>query len=193
MIFRKISKGGGVIFNWIADFGPFIKAFSGKKCNIIFRKWGGGGQSLLGTFPKIHPFWYPDPSQRQRRRQTWWSWVLPVMWSGVSPGCSVSDLGDPLILTGGPVQLWCKVVVDGWLHSASYCTPQDCWGRQNSPLSPHIRRAGPQEAGTQQWGCFNRAPHKHWIIIWCELEGFIKGQEWELKKWTQSILIMSLK
>ena len=22
----------------------------------------GGGQRLLGTFPKIHPFWYPDPS-----------------------------------------------------------------------------------------------------------------------------------
>ena len=156
---------------------------------------GREGQRPFRTFPKIHPFWYPDPSQRQiqrqRRRQTWWSWVLPVMWSGVSPGCSVSDLGDPLILTGRSVQLWCKVVVDGWLHSASYCTPQDCWGRQNSPLSPHIRRAGPQEAGTQQWGCFNRAPHKHWIFIWCELKGFKKVKN--KNTWTQSIVIMSSK
>ena len=32
-----------------------------KICNIIVRKWGRGGQRLFGIFPKIHPFWYPDP------------------------------------------------------------------------------------------------------------------------------------
>ena len=28
----------------------------GKIRNMIFRKWGGRGQRLFGTFPKIHPF-----------------------------------------------------------------------------------------------------------------------------------------
>ena len=33
---------------------------------MIFRKWrGSGGQRLIGTFPKIHPFWYRHPSLRK--------------------------------------------------------------------------------------------------------------------------------
>ena len=41
---------------------------SRKKCNMIFRKWGGGagrGQRPFGTFPKIHPFWSCQASLRR--------------------------------------------------------------------------------------------------------------------------------
>ena len=57
-IFGKVSKNFNPnIYN--ADFGfiqGFKESFSGKICNMIFRKWGGG-ERPFGIFLKTHPFW----------------------------------------------------------------------------------------------------------------------------------------
>ena len=48
-----------------------------KICNIILRKWGGGGRRPLGFFPKIHPIWYRHPSLK-------WFWPtqqFQLFWS----------------------------------------------------------------------------------------------------------------
>ena len=65
--FRKNSKGGrGGISNpkiYIAYFGPLQWAFFGrfpKNCNIIFRKWGGGGRRPFGSVTR--PLWPQQPS-----------------------------------------------------------------------------------------------------------------------------------
>ena len=42
-----------------------------------FPKMRGGGQRPFGTFPKIHPFWYPKASlslQASRCWLCWWCW-----------------------------------------------------------------------------------------------------------------------
>ena len=36
-----------------------------------FRKWGGGGQKPLGTFPKIYPFWCDHPSLCLIAKSNW--------------------------------------------------------------------------------------------------------------------------
>ena len=71
MIFWKSSKGegGGVIFNpkfgfglWTFTQGPFRE----KMQYNCLRMRVGGGQRPFETFPKIRPFWYPDPSLKCR-------------------------------------------------------------------------------------------------------------------------------
>ena len=75
MNFRKTSKeggGGGDHFqskNLCCRFWTFIWAIFGcfpKKLQLNFPKMRGGVQ---GRFPKIHQFWYPDPSLSQITRK----------------------------------------------------------------------------------------------------------------------------
>ena len=69
------------------------------------------------------------------------------------PGCSVSEGDPPLILTGHSVELWVWMSAFTMLHYVGLLGGRRRGNR--APHSPHIRRAGPQEAGTQQWECFN--------------------------------------
>ena len=52
MNFRKVPKGGGVIFNpqiYIADFGPLNR--------VICAENKEGLKAIWNFSPKIHPFW----------------------------------------------------------------------------------------------------------------------------------------
>ena len=48
--------------NYVADFGP-LNGLS-EKIATKFSENEEGDQRPLGTYPKIHPFWYRDPSLR---------------------------------------------------------------------------------------------------------------------------------
>ena len=65
----KPSKIGGTIYGCI-----YASRYEGQivwnACTWFpeigtIRAAGGGVQRPFGTFPKIHPFWYPDPSLRK--------------------------------------------------------------------------------------------------------------------------------
>ena len=57
---ENFQKGGGGIFNqknYVANVGPLDRVF------WTFYEHEGVG--FKDVFPKIHPFWYPDPSQNR--------------------------------------------------------------------------------------------------------------------------------
>ena len=57
-IFTLIAKNR-LLFPLCFIVWDFRKKLQYKFPNLRGR--GGGGQRSLETFPKIHPFWYPDP------------------------------------------------------------------------------------------------------------------------------------
>ena len=87
------------------------------------------------------------------RKKAWsgWSRVLPnVKWSIPRLQCVGGGSSSHIDRSQ------CRVVgVDECIHHAALCWIVGGRRGNRAPHSPHIRRAGPQEAGTQQWECFN--------------------------------------